>query len=289
MRKKESHGIDDIKRANAAANAEIAKIRKQQTELARTIEQLNVEAVAIERELNTLDERLDGLESELAQLAPTTEGAEQRLDEILTVRDTVRRGLSLVEQRHALLERRDELTNAKPATKADRPQLGPPSTVMHEFAQKVSEVLKAWKFPGECHVAFDEGVYDVRIDGKNRKDNGKGVRAVTHAAFKVALLIFCRERDLPHPGFLVLDTPLLTYRDPLKSPKARWRKTKRRSATPRSSNIFSTTSRSTGSSHNSLLSKTSICPITSLPSRTWRPSRATLTCLGPVFCHPWVS
>ena len=71
---KESHGIDDIKRANAAANAEIAKIRKQQTELARTIEQLNVEAVAIERELNTLDERLDGLKSELAQLAPQPKG-----------------------------------------------------------------------------------------------------------------------------------------------------------------------------------------------------------------------
>jgi hypothetical protein len=81
----------------------------------------------------------------------------------------------------------------------------------------VSDVLKAWKFPGECHVAFDESMYDLRIDGKNRKDNGKGVRAITHAAFKVALLIFCRERGLPHPGFLILDTPLLTYRDPLSS------------------------------------------------------------------------
>ena len=143
---KELHGIDDIKRTNAAANAEIAKIRKQQTELARTIEQLNVEAIAIERELNTLDERLDGLESELAQLPPQPKGPNSGWMRF-TVRDTVRRGLSLVEQRHALLERRDELTNAKPATKADRPQLGPPSTVMHEFAQKVSEVLKAWKFP----------------------------------------------------------------------------------------------------------------------------------------------
>ncbi|MDC7742476.1 hypothetical protein [Rhizobium binxianense] len=26
---------------------------------------------------------------------------------------------------------------------------------------------------------------------------------------------FCRERNLPHPGLVVLDTPLLTYRDPL--------------------------------------------------------------------------
>jgi hypothetical protein len=57
----------------------------------------------------------------------------------------------------------------------------------------------------------------LQIDGKNRRDNGKGVRAITHAAFKVALLMFCRERELPHPGFLVLDTPMLTYRDPLRS------------------------------------------------------------------------
>ena len=72
-------------------------------------------------------------------------------------------------------------------------------------------------FPGKRHVSFDEATYDLRIDGKHRRDNGKGVRAITHAAFKVALLMFCRERGLPHPGLLVLDTPLLTYRDPLHS------------------------------------------------------------------------
>jgi hypothetical protein len=212
---KHSHGIEDIRRANAAANAEIAKIRKQQTELAETIQQLNVEGVAIDLELDELDDRLTALESELGQLAPLSEAAQRRLDDVLTIRDNVQRGLSLIDQRKALQERREELTNAKPATKADRPQLGPPGTVTHEFAQKVSGVLKAWKFPGECHVAFDEASYDLRIDGKNRKDNGKGVRAITHAAFKVGLLLFCRERALPHPGFLVLDTPLLTYRDPL--------------------------------------------------------------------------
>src|SRR6185437_7456118 len=72
-------------------------------------------------------------------------------------------------------------------------------------------------FPGQRHVTFDDATFDLKIDGKHRKDNGKGFRAITHAAFKVALLLFCRARNLPHPGFLVLDTPLLTYRDPFQS------------------------------------------------------------------------
>ena len=29
--------------------------------------------------------------------------------------------------------------------------------------------------------------------------------------------MFCREKQLPHPGFIVLDSPLLSYREPLTS------------------------------------------------------------------------
>src|SRR3546814_3146411 len=82
----------------------------------------------------------------------------------------------------------------------------------------VSTVLRAWRFPGECQTFFDiEGDFDLIIDGKRSRNNGKGVRAITHAAFKVALLTFCRSRGLPHSGFLVLDMPLITYRDPIRS------------------------------------------------------------------------
>ena len=40
------------------------------------------------------------------------------------------------------------------------------------------------------------------------------MRAITHSAFTVALLEFTLAKDLPHPGFVVLDTPLLAYREP---------------------------------------------------------------------------
>lgn len=143
--------------------------------------------------------------------------AKKRVDELLSVRDQVRRGLTLLEQRQSLTSRREELAALKPASKAERPRLGVSGPTVYDFAQTVSKVLEEWQFPGNRDVSFDEGTYDLRIDGKNRRDNGKGVRAITHSAFKVALLMFCREHGLPHPGFLVLDTPMLTYRDPLRS------------------------------------------------------------------------
>jgi hypothetical protein len=212
-----SHGLVDIKNARDAANVEVDKIRKQQGDLALTIERLSNEGLQIEKSLGELEDELMRVEADLMRLAPVADATKRKLNEVLEVRDRVRRGLELLQQKQSLSQRKEELQALKPTPKADRPQLGVATTVMHDFAQMVSNVLIEWQFPGARHVAFDDSAYDLRIDGKNRRDNGKGVRAITHAAFKVALLMFCYERNLPHPGFLVLDTPLLTYRDPIKS------------------------------------------------------------------------
>src|SRR5208337_4745810 len=212
-----AHGLSDIEAAHEAARAEIDKIRRQRLDLHSTVEELHSEGAAQALRREELEESLRSLEAELNELAPVADAAKRRVDEILSIRDKVRHGLGLLERQRSLQARRDELAALRPASKEEKPRLGVPANAAHDFAQTVSRVLTQWRFPGQRHVSFDETTYDVRIDGKPRRDNGKGVRAITHAAFKVALLIFCRERGLPHPGFLVLDTPLLTYRDPLHS------------------------------------------------------------------------
>ena len=57
--------------------------------------------------------------------------------------------------------------------------------------------------------------YDLAVNGTPRGHNGKGVKAIFHSAFVVAVLIYCRENKLPHPGFVILESPLVTYRKPI--------------------------------------------------------------------------
>src|SRR5690606_29228222 len=82
------------------------------------------------------------------------------------------------------------------------------------LSTKVATILTAWNFPGECHVYFDKQSTDFVIDGKPRASRGKGLRAITHAAVNIALLEYCQEQGLAHPGFVVLDSPLLAYFKP---------------------------------------------------------------------------
>jgi hypothetical protein len=89
-----------------------------------------------------------------------------------------------------------------------------PAAVAESFAKAVEAILKDWHFPDADRVFFDAKARDLIIGGKLRTARGKGLRAITHAAFTVGLLEHCRTNGTPHPGFVVLDSPLLAYREP---------------------------------------------------------------------------
>lgn len=81
-----------------------------------------------------------------------------------------------------------------------------------EFCKEVEAVLREWKYPDLDRVTFSEHDDDIIISGQRRASHGKGVRAITHTAFNLGLLRFCLKRSMPHPGLLVVDSPLVVYR-----------------------------------------------------------------------------
>lgn len=212
-------GITDADQIRTASIAEVNKIKLFQNDLERTVTDLRSEKKLLQEEFPKLQAQLAKVEAAIAESLPVVDEQRRTLSGVLAARDKVRAGLALHEQKNEFLSKRAAIEKIKTVAEKDKPRLDLSGEFIHEFCKVVNRILREWNFPGEQHVSFDKKAYDLVIDGKLRRDNGKGVRAITHAAFKVALLLYCRERGLPHPGFIVLDTPLLTYRDPIKNPK----------------------------------------------------------------------
>jgi len=200
----------------AAARGETAKINLLQNELKDTNDSLIREYAVFERQVPKLEERLNLVSSQVDEIvSPQLTQMRTTFAELANKRGEIREALAVFRTLEDVQRRRTELER-----EVVQPQQGAtvaedlPSTVTEKFAMQVEEILKSWHFPGADRVFFDSKSRDLIIAGKARTARGKGLRAITHAAFTIGLLQYCRTQDTPHPGFVVLDSPLLAYRAP---------------------------------------------------------------------------
>lgn len=206
----------DVEAIVQAASAEIEKIARLRGELQATVADLKSEAVSQEQELSKKNEEYKNVNTQIQQaVAPTVSEERASFSELIEKRAVVQRGLDLYTRKAKLEERRTSFEQDEGEEGSSSAIVsGLPDSVAHDFSLRVSKLLKAWDFPGDCLVHFDKETTDFVIDGKPRGSRGKGLRAITHAAVTIALLEYCLENDLPHPGFVVLDSPLLAYFKP---------------------------------------------------------------------------
>lgn len=199
-----------------AARKEIAKIEVLRTELAATVRDLEREGASFDRRLPAVVQELDGISDSVDRLiSPKLHRLRSSYSEFADKRSEVREALALYTTVQDLERRREELAKGGEAEKAGAlASADIPTTVAYSFAKTVEAILSGWHFPEAGDVHFDSKTRDLVIAGKSRSAFGKGLRAITHAAFTLGLLAFCRARQTPHTGFVVLDSPLLAYREP---------------------------------------------------------------------------
>lgn len=212
-----NHAADEISMAHTAAAAEARKIEREQRELAHVVASLEAEATGLRRTIAKLAADTEKFDASIEGLRPEEASLRESYETYNTKRIAILKVLDLYQRRANLAARRAEISATPTRREGEKPAVGPDSTTLFDFGETVKAVLKAWKFPDADKVQFDGKANDITVGGKSRAANGKGVRAVLHAAFNVAVIVHCIDNNLPHPGFLVLDTPLLTYREPLKS------------------------------------------------------------------------
>lgn len=207
----------DIEQVADASKVEIIKIRNKISELNEIRTKLNnqlensiVKSKILIAEMNLLD-------NEIKKRTPETKIINDEISKLKSEKNTIDTEISLLERINIFRKKLQETEVSSVPKKYSSPDFQPEKNVIESFCKTYKNILCDINFPGKNEVSFDFKNYDVIIDGKARSSNGKGVRAILHSVFKIALLQHCKENNLYHPGFIILDSPLVTYRDPLKS------------------------------------------------------------------------
>jgi len=212
----------NVEAVTLAAAAEIAKINLLQIELHETVEALTRESKTIVDDASTLRLDLKNYQQEIdIALSPDFSAARGDYTKLIERRAKVKQALLLQKRIKSLQQMIDEPT--KPAKSKPVEAEEPLSevaqyisqSVLRDFSMTVGEILQQWDFPGATDVHFEERMKDVVIGGRQRGSRGAGLCAITYSAFVLAIFEYCRSRDMPHPGFVILDSPLIAYKEPM--------------------------------------------------------------------------
>lgn len=172
------------------------------------LKMLNVEIEAIETNLKTIDLSIEH------ELRPLHQNFQEELKSLIFLQS---------KEQEILIQRNDitsyhteksrleaELQN-KSNSQADNTSLE--YDILHSFCGAVELILKEWKYPSLTTIEFNSyhKIYDIMISSRQRNSYGKGLKALSYAAFTIGLLDFCITENKPHPGTVVLDSPLTTY------------------------------------------------------------------------------
>ena len=207
---------NDVARVTAAASSEIEKIDRRAEELSDTIDALAKEKNRLEASLPKIEEYLRVKNDELQTvIAPDLRKLRTSYKDLADKGASIREALGLFETKSDLIDRKVRLENANSQSNSNPlPVTALTDTVVSPFSELVRKTLECWGFPGAERVHFDLQTKDLVISGKPRVSFGKGLRAITQAAFSISLMEFCANNNSAHPGFVILDSPLLSYKEP---------------------------------------------------------------------------
>jgi len=209
-------GAEAVPDANAvyqSAAAEAAKIQGLQRDLQAAISDLTDRKRARESEgsdaaseVSRIDRELDGV------LSPTRARAQSSLDELVQRRLSLQTWQSDREEAARLHALKEELGEDLPSAAKKQTWAPIDPVAVTALCRVIETVLMEWSWPSDTRVEFDDKAYDIKVNGKPRKSHGKGFRAVLNSALAIGLLKYCHENGKPHPGFVVLDSPLTTVK-----------------------------------------------------------------------------
>lgn len=211
------HGEHETTQLHIAVQNEAAKTTALLADLLPTIQDLSTQFDELSARRTTLIEQLAHIDEELTAAEQLMVPTRQIMDEYLQARSAVERALDIHQRIDELEERRSKLYG-EGVTSTTLPTPYIQNRILSAFDDTLRHTLEAWQVPAVEFAEYDQHSMDIRAGNRHRANRGKGVRSVLHSAFTTALAQYCRANAKPHLGFIVLDSPVVTYRGPINNP-----------------------------------------------------------------------
>ena len=198
----------------AASLAESQKVSVLLSDLEDTLVELQNESSELRVERSQLEETLQEITGRLRQeLRPRLNTVLDEQKELYQERSRLDNMLSFHERIKKIESLREKYASDT-SGKADALATRVSASQAEELCKEIEQLLSTWKLPEAERVVFSEDAQDIVIAGRARSSDGKGVRAITHSAFTVALNNYCYTRKMPSSTVVLLDSPLVVYREP---------------------------------------------------------------------------
>ena len=204
--------IASLQRTIDASRVESVKVHRLMKELEQAIIQMKTEQDEVFAYIEALDAEIEALSLSIEnELVPRTRKTTANLR---VLQERYGRWVRVSEIRTRLESLQKQLIELEDdgGTKEKVKFVKLTAHTMFGVCKEVSSLLDAWGYVDKPMVGYDEKTADLDIGGRRRVSHGKGVRAVTCAAFVIAIMHYGIKNGLGHPGFVVVDTPLNPYK-----------------------------------------------------------------------------
>lgn len=203
--------VDEIDDISVSAQAEAQKIDVQLRDLDKAITEIQQSVARSSSDIEKLQEELKqtnsvingNIKDKIAKINQLKAKMYARQMECKNARQSIEsRSRALAEL--GSLRIQANVTQASYETNSFEEELG-------IFLGEICTILGRWGYPDYQPTTFSDQDRDIVIGGTPRANYGKGYRAIAFSAFVIGLMVnlskLCR-----HPGFVVLDSPLTTYK-----------------------------------------------------------------------------
>lgn len=196
--------------------AEAQKIKGKLKDLEQTLKQAEIDSLNLYREIENDMSIYSNLEEQiLSILQPKKSELTKKLNTYLIEKESYIIRKTVVEKIEELKNEKQYVVNLLNSKSNNKPIMSKDDFIeieaaIKKFCDYFSNTLKRWKLYKEPKVSYEEGQFLINM--KPFEEYGKGMRAIIYSGFSISLMQYCKDFRLPHPGLIVLDSPLTTYK-----------------------------------------------------------------------------